>query len=134
MDGASGPRIFWQITLPMMRGPALVTILFRVMFSFNTFDTIYIMTGGGPGRSSETLLMYAYRLGFEQWHMGESAAAALIMLLLVTVLTRFILRVLRGKGARRRRSRLALEGREPLAYACSGSDGSTAWSWWLLRP
>jgi multiple sugar transport system permease protein len=96
MDGASGPRIFWQITMPMMRGPVLVTILFRVMFSFNTFDTIYIMTGGGPGRSSETLLMYAYRLGFEQWHMGESAAAALIMLVLVTMLTRFILRVLRG--------------------------------------
>ncbi len=97
IDGASPTRIFWQITLPMMRGPVLVTVLFRVMFSFNTFDTIYVMTGGGPGRSSETLIMYAYRLGFEQWHMGESAAAALIMLILITMLTRFILNVMRER-------------------------------------
>ncbi|HLC01906.1 MAG TPA: sugar ABC transporter permease [Anaerolineales bacterium] len=96
IDGASAFRIFWQVTLPMLRGPLLVTVLFRVMFSFNTFDTIYVMTGGGPGRSSETLIMYAYRLGFEQWHMGESAAAALFMLVLVTFLTRIILRILRG--------------------------------------
>jgi multiple sugar transport system permease protein len=95
IDGASAPETFMKITLPMMKGPILVTVLFRVMFSFNTFDTIYVMTGGGPGRSSETLTMYAYRLGFEQWHLGESAAAALIMLILVTILSRFILRLLR---------------------------------------
>jgi multiple sugar transport system permease protein len=95
IDGASASQTFMKITLPMMKGPILVTILFRVMFSFNTFDTIYVMTGGGPGRSSETLTMYAYRLGFEQWHLGESAAAALIMLILVTILSRFILRLLR---------------------------------------
>jgi len=80
----------------MMKGPILVATLFRVMFSFNTFDTIYVMTGGGPGRSSETLVMYAYRLGFEHWHMGESAAAALIMLILVTVFSRVILKVARA--------------------------------------
>ena len=96
IDGASALNVFWSITLPMMRGPILVTLLFRVMFSFNTFDTIYVMTGGGPGRSSETLVMYAYRLGFEQWHMGESAAAALIMLVLVTVFSRVILNVVKS--------------------------------------
>lgn len=95
IDGATASQTFMKITLPMMKGPILVTVLFRVMFSFNTFDTIYVMTGGGPGRSSETLTMYAYRLGFEQWHLGESAAAALIMLILVTILSRYILRLLR---------------------------------------
>jgi multiple sugar transport system permease protein len=99
IDGASESRIFWWITLPMMKGPILVAILFRVMFSFNTFDTIYVMTGGGPGRSSETLVMYAYRLGFEQWHMGESAAVAIIMLVLVTFLARLIIRTLKPAQA-----------------------------------
>jgi multiple sugar transport system permease protein len=94
IDGASESQTFWWITLPMMKGPLLVAVLFRVMFSFNTFDTIYVMTGGGPGRSSETLVMYAYRLGFEQWHMGESAAVAIIMLVLVTLLSRLIIRTL----------------------------------------
>jgi multiple sugar transport system permease protein len=97
LDGASDAETFWWITLPMMRGPLLVTVLFRIMFSFNTFDTIYVMTGGGPGRSSETLVMYAYRLGFEQWHMGESAAVALIMLVLVISLARVIIRAIKSE-------------------------------------
>ena len=95
MDGASGAQSFRFITLPMMKGPILVAVLFRVMFSFNTFDTIYVMTGGGPGRSSETLTMYAYRLGFEQWHLGESTAVALIMLVMITFLSRIILKIMR---------------------------------------
>ena len=95
IDGANTFQTFRQITLPMMRSPIIVAVLFRVMFSFNTFDTIYVMTGGGPGRSSETLTMYAYRLGFEQWHLGESAAVALIMLVIITFLSRLILRALR---------------------------------------
>jgi multiple sugar transport system permease protein len=98
MDGASRLQTFWWVTLPMLRGPILVAVLFRVMFSFNTFDTIYVMTGGGPGRASETLTMYAYRLGFEQWHLGESAAVALIMLVLITIFSRMILRVLHPVG------------------------------------
>jgi multiple sugar transport system permease protein len=96
LDGASEVETFWWITLPMMKGTLLVAVLFRVMFSFNTFDTIYVMTGGGPGRSSETLVMYAYRLGFEQWHMGESAVVAIIMLVLVTLLARVIIRAIRS--------------------------------------
>jgi multiple sugar transport system permease protein len=96
LDGATEAQSFWWITLPMMKGPLLVAVLFRVMFSFNTFDTIYVMTGGGPGRSSETLVMYAYRLGFEQWHLGESAAVALIMLVLVTILSRIIIRAMKS--------------------------------------
>jgi multiple sugar transport system permease protein len=95
LDGATEAQTFWWVTLPMMKGPLLVAVLFRVMFSFNTFDTIYVMTGGGPGRSSETLVMYAYRLGFEQWHLGESAAVALVMLGLVTVLARVIIRFIK---------------------------------------
>ena len=94
IDGASEIQIFWWVTLPMMKGPLLVAVLFRVMFSFNTFDTIYVMTGGGPGRSTETLVMYAYKLGFEQWHMGESAAVAIIMLATIIVLARLIIRML----------------------------------------
>ena len=99
IDGASSFLIFNKITLPMMREPIIVAILFRIMFAFNAFDTIYVMTGGGPGRSSETLIMYAYRLGFVQWHMGESASAAIIMLAIVILITRLILRVLRAQKA-----------------------------------
>jgi multiple sugar transport system permease protein len=95
LDGSSAVRTFWHITLPMMKGPLAVALLFRLMFSFNVFDTLYVMTGGGPGRSSETLSMYSYRLGFTQWEVGKAAAAALISLVLITVLARVIVRYAR---------------------------------------
>jgi len=95
IDGAGAWATFRYITLPMMKGPIMVALLFRLMFSFNVFDTLYVMTGGGPGRSSETLSMYAYKLGFLQWEMGRSAAAALISLVVIIVLARLILRGLR---------------------------------------
>jgi multiple sugar transport system permease protein len=94
IDGSGAWATFRYVTLPMMKGPIVVAVLFRLMFSFNVFDTIYVMTGGGPGRSSETLSMYAYKLGFLQWEMGQSAAAALISLVLIIVLARLILRML----------------------------------------
>jgi multiple sugar transport system permease protein len=95
LDGASAFRTFWHITLPMMKAPLAVALLFRVMFSFNVFDTLYVMTGGGPGRSSETLVMYAYKLGFSEWEIGKSAAAVLIALVLITLLARAIIRLIR---------------------------------------
>lgn len=94
IDGGSSFQIFRWLTLPMLRYPMLVALLFRLMFSFNTFDTIYVMTGGGPGRSSETLTMYNYRLAFQQWHMGESAALSIIMLVIVIVASKLVLRLI----------------------------------------
>jgi multiple sugar transport system permease protein len=95
IDGASRLATLWHITLPMMKGPLAVALLFRLMFSFNVFDTLYVMTGGGPGRSSETLVMYAYRIGFTQWEVGKAAAAALISLVLITVIAKLIIRTVR---------------------------------------
>jgi multiple sugar transport system permease protein len=99
LDGSSALRTFWHITLPMMKGPLAVALLFRVMFSFNVFDTLFVMTGGGPGRSSETLVMYAYKMGFTEWEIGKSAAAALVALVLVTVIAKAILRLVRTAEA-----------------------------------
>lgn len=95
IDGSSRLATLWYITLPMMKGPLAVALLFRLMFSFNVFDTLYVMTGGGPGRSSETLVMYAYRIGFTQWEVGKAAAAALISLVLIIVIARIIIRTVR---------------------------------------
>lgn len=94
IDGASSFQVFRWLALPMLRYPLLVAVVFRLLLSFNTFDTIYVMTGGGPGRSSETLMMYNYRLAFQQWHMGESAALSIIMLVIVTVASKLILRLI----------------------------------------
>lgn len=80
IDGASRIATHWHITIPMMKGPISVALLFQVMFSFGVFDIIYIMTGGGPGRATETLVMYAYKLGFVTFDIGHASAAALLLL------------------------------------------------------
>jgi multiple sugar transport system permease protein len=91
IDGANAWQKLRYITLPLMRGPILVAVLFRVMLSFSAFDTIFVMTGGGPGRSSETLIMYVYRLAFEHWHMGKASAVGIIMLISLIVISKTII-------------------------------------------
>ena len=54
VDGASAFRSFWHITLPLLKPMIWLALLFRVMDAIKRFDTIYVMTGGGPGRSTET--------------------------------------------------------------------------------
>ncbi len=98
IDGANAWQKLRYITLPLMRGPILVAVLFRVMLSFSAFDTIFVMTGGGPGRSSETLIMYVYRLAFEHWHMGKASAVGIIMLILLIVMSKMIINFAR-KGS-----------------------------------
>lgn len=91
IDGANGWQIFRYLTLPLMKGTILVAVLFRIMLSFSAFDTIFVMTGGGPGRASETLMMYVYRLGFEHWHMGKASAVGIIMLFTLIIISKSII-------------------------------------------
>ena len=98
IDGASRLGTLWHVTLPMMKGPLAVALLFRLMLSFNVFDTLYIMTGGGPGYSSETLVMYAYRVGFIQWEVGRAATLAVVTLILVIVIARIVIRFVRPEA------------------------------------
>lgn len=79
VDGANGFQIFWRLTLPMM-APLLVVIgMLRFIDAFKVFDSIFILTAGGPGVSTEAPSMLAYKMTFEQWRIGESAALAVIV-------------------------------------------------------
>jgi len=78
VDGADGFKRIWHITLPQLR-TILSTILLVVgIWTFNTFDLIYVMTSGGPLYSSETLAMRIYKFGFSDFRFGLSAATSLI--------------------------------------------------------
>jgi len=92
MDGASGFRIFWHITLPLLKPMILLALLFRVMDAIKRFDTIYVMTGGGPGRSTETLDLFAYFQAFDYLHVGYGSAIAIVMLIIMFISSMFILR------------------------------------------
>ena len=65
IDGASGLQTFWYLTLPMLSPMIYIAVLFRTIDSIKAFDTIWVMTGGGPGRATTTLNIHAFKTGFQ---------------------------------------------------------------------
>jgi len=82
VDGANPIQCFFRLTLPMM-APLLVVIgLLRLIDAFKVFDSIFVLTGGGPGTSTEMPSMLAYKMTFEFWNIGEASALAVVVWLL----------------------------------------------------
>jgi multiple sugar transport system permease protein len=98
MDGASKWGEFWYITLPLLAPVIAVVLLIRTMDAFREFDKIFIMTGGGPGIATQTLPIFLYRSGFQDFDMGFSAATGVVMLIIVTVVSSFYVRRIHSAG------------------------------------
>jgi multiple sugar transport system permease protein len=83
IDGASRWQMFRYVTLPLLRPSIAVSLIFRTMDSLKTFDTIYVMTEGGPNNASEILNIYTFQTGFKYFHIGYASALAVILVLFV---------------------------------------------------
>jgi multiple sugar transport system permease protein len=83
MLGASPPRIFFRLVLPLLAPVIAVAVLIRSIETFKIFDPVYILTRGQPGGATETISMYMYNGAFVYFRMGYIAAAALIVLVVV---------------------------------------------------
>ena len=77
--GAGPVRCFFDVTLPNLRTTLIVIALLRGIWMFNKFDSIWLVTHGGPLKATETLPLYAYRLAFEEFDFGLAAAACSVM-------------------------------------------------------
>ena len=97
MDGANPLHEFFFVTLPMMRGALFVAVLFRLVDAVNTFELIYVMTRGGPGRATQILSIFGWRTAFQEFDFGQAAALGVIMLAIcltgATMLFRRFMRV-----------------------------------------
>jgi multiple sugar transport system permease protein len=76
-----------------------VTFLFRMLDALRVFDVIYVLTGGGPANTTETLSIYAYRLSFQTLQFGPGAAVAIVIFLTVFGVSLFSVWALRRLGA-----------------------------------
>jgi multiple sugar transport system permease protein len=83
VDGASRVQALRYLTIPMLRGIVLVALIFRGIDAFDTFDTIYVLTRGGPGTATQTLTMFDFFEAFRWFHFGYAAAVAVVMLALL---------------------------------------------------
>ncbi|MET1413348.1 sugar ABC transporter permease [Roseibium sp. HPY-6] len=87
VDGASGWRVFRDITLPQL-GPVLaVVIILKSIFSLKTFDQIFMLTNGGPGTATQTLSHYIYFNGMKYGQIGYAASVAWLMVIPMIFLT-----------------------------------------------
>ncbi len=97
-DGASVWQEFFLITLPLIKGALVLAILFRIIDAINTFELIYVMTKGGPGRATQTLSILGWKTAFQGFDLGGSAALGVILLVVTMgVATAMFRRFLRVK-------------------------------------
>lgn len=95
LDGANAIQRFFYIIAPMVRPILMVSLLFSVIFSFTDFNTIWIITHGGPYDQTQVLSTYAYQVGVNAGYLGKGASISLFMFPLMAVMVFFMLRFLR---------------------------------------
>lgn len=98
LDGASAFQSFIYITFPLLSPVIWVAVMFRLIDAFKRFDSIYIMTAGGPGNSTETLNLYAYNRAFSYLDTGYASALAMFLFIIIAILSVFTIRKVRQSG------------------------------------
>lgn len=97
LDGATKLQQFRYITLPLLKPSIFVALLFRTLDAFRVFDLIYVLTGGGPGGTTESISLYAYKVMFAQTRFGYGSAMVLIMAIAVGLITLAYIKILNIK-------------------------------------
>ena len=87
VDGANKIQSFFKITLPMLSNTTSVVIILLVIEAFNMFESIFIMTNGGPLGSTSTIMYYIYEQGFGNYNMGYASAIAWIFFVVIMIIT-----------------------------------------------
>jgi multiple sugar transport system permease protein len=98
-DGAGPWQIFRRITLPLLKPVILVVLIFRSLDAFRIFDTVYVLTGGGPANTTETLSIYAYKLLFQTLQFGYGSAMAVVVFLCVGLISVLYVKMLARESA-----------------------------------
>ncbi len=100
LDGASAWQMFRHITLPLVWPFIMVAAVIRLIDALKTFDTIYVITLGGPGTSSETLNILLYQTAFAYYDLGYGSAIVVVFFLLILLISLFLLRARQNEAWR----------------------------------
>jgi ABC-type sugar transport system permease subunit len=102
VDGAKGFRRFRRVTIPILRPMLLFAVVIAIIANFQVFDTVYVLTSGGPYQSTSTLVWFIWKRLFQFQQTGQGFAAAVLLLGIILFLTALSFWLL---GTRRRRER-----------------------------
>lgn len=87
IDGASGWQRFWKITLPLLSPTMFFVLVISIIQAFQVFGQIFIMTRGGPGNATQTIVFFIYNNGFVWFRMGYAAAASWLLFAVIFAIT-----------------------------------------------
>jgi multiple sugar transport system permease protein len=96
IDGAGRWRKFWNITLPLLSPTTFFILVMSIIGSFQVFDTVYVLTSGGPLGSTKVMVFYLYEQAFKFFDMGYASAVAYALFAIVFVLTLMQAKLLKG--------------------------------------
>lgn len=96
IDGASAWQRFWRVTLPQLKPALFFVVVLELIQSFQVFDIIYVMTGGGPGDASYSLVYLIYDQGFNFFNFGYASAAGVVLFAITLVVSLWQRWVFRG--------------------------------------
>jgi multiple sugar transport system permease protein len=95
IDGAKDRHIIRNIILPRIKTALLVVLLIRVIDAFRAYDLIYVLTGGGPGTSTQVLSIEIYNTAFLKWFLGQSFAQSIILTYILIIIGNILIYFLR---------------------------------------
>ena len=101
IDGASPVQRFFRITVPLLKPAMLSVLTLGFIYTFKVFDLIYVMTGGGPGASTEVLSSLAYRFSFTEYNFSEGAAVANVLFVLLMIVGLFYIHLVNKEDRER---------------------------------
>ncbi|MFF8577487.1 carbohydrate ABC transporter permease [Streptomyces albidoflavus] len=93
IDGAGTVRQFFHITLPQLRNALITSVILMVVGGLTTFDTVLILTQGGPGSDTTISAFYMYQKAFKSFDYGAASAVALLLVLVSTVISLVVVRL-----------------------------------------
>jgi ABC-type sugar transport system permease subunit len=97
VDGAHWLRLLLHVTLPLLRPVIAVAVLFRTVDAFRVFDSIHVLTDGGPENATSTISVFIDHTAFLAGNFGEAASISVLLIIVVTIVARFLVRVLFGQ-------------------------------------
>lgn len=101
LDGAGALRVFWHVTVPALSRTTFLVATLLIIGAFQVFDQAYVLTKGGPGNSTVTLVYYIYDRGFGRLEMGYASAISLVLFGIILVFSLINARVSAPKEGRR---------------------------------
>lgn len=99
IDGASRWQILRHVQLPLLRPLIIIALMLRAIDASKIFDTIHVLTGGGPGNATEVIATFAYRTNFLKWDLGYGASICLVLAFASLVVAALFFKMVSGKPA-----------------------------------